>query len=401
MTAKYRSSLALCLGLLIAPTTGGAQTVWPTKAWPVATPAAVGLNAKVLDSIDTEIRAGAYGLIDRLLVIRHGQIAYDRSYKQNYDSAYADSVHINGALNAHDLTGPYNYYNSWWHPYYRRGDLHSLQSVTKTIASVIIGTAVTRGDFPSINRPVLSFFDAAKIANVDERKQRMTVRNLLSMTSGIDWNESLPYTDPRNSATALEASADWVKFVLDRPMALEPGSKFVYNSGASVLLAEVFRRATGTDIEEYAAQHLFAPLGIEHWFWKRTPTGLIDTEGGLYLEARDLAKIWYLFQHNGEWNGRQIVSPDWVKASVSPIIATSAAPAAAQYGLSWWLYPNPRDGSKLVISGSGFGGQLPMSVPEDDMIVVVNAWNILPGKARLSGPRLTARLINAVTDRKQ
>ncbi len=391
-------TFAAITALTVAPALC-AQTAWPTKRWATSPPASVGLNGKVLDSIDTEIRAGRYGLVDHMLVIRHGKIAYERSYKQNYDSAYADSVHVKGPLNAHDETGPYNYYNSWWHPYYRRGELHSLQSVTKTIASVIIGVASARGDFPGIDRPVLSFFDEGKVANVDDRKRRMTVKNLLSMTAGLDWNESLPYTDPRNSATGLEESTDWVKFVIDRPMATHPGTTWVYNSGASVLLAEVFRRATGKDIEEYAAKNLFAPLGIERWYWKRTPTGLIDTEGGLYLEAGDLAKIWYLFLHDGEWDGKQIVTKEWARISVSPIIATGNGPGAAKYGLSWWLYPNPNDASKLVVSGSGFGGQLPMYLPEDDMVVVFNAWNIL-GRGGLPRSRITARLLNAVTDRR-
>ena len=211
-------------------------------------------------------------------------------------------------LNAHDPTGPYNYYNPWWHPTYRRGDLHSLQSVTKTVTSVVIGTAVTRGDFPSIDTRILSFFDTAQVRNIDDRKRRVTVRHLLTMTGGFDWNEDLPYVDPSNSAVNMEASYDWVQFTIDRPMAREPGTQFGYSSGESQLLAHIFRRATGVDIEEYAARHLFAPLGIERWFWKRTPAGLVDTEGGLYLEARDLARLRYLFLRVGNWNGTQGVS---------------------------------------------------------------------------------------------
>ena len=384
--------------LLIAAsaTTSVAQQTWPTKGWPTATPQAVGLNAAVLDSIDREISSGTYGNVDRMLVIRHGRVAYDKRYTHDYDRVYADSVHVNGALNPHDETGPYNYYNPWWHPYYRRGDLHTLQSVTKTIASVIIGTAVTRGEFPSLDTPVLSFFDVAKVANVDDRKRRMTIRHLLTMTAGIDWNESLPYADPRNTATGLEESDDWVKYTIDRPMSEDPGTRWNYNSGASALLAYVFRKATKMDIEEYGAKYLFAPLGIERWFWKRTPSGLADTEGGLYLETRDLAKIWYLFLRNGVWEGKTVVSPDWVKASVAPAIAVAAAPNAPKYGLKWWLYVDPRDNTKYVWGGSGFGGQLPMTFPDDDMVVVFNGWNILPGRPSLPRAQITARLTKAI-----
>ena len=396
-----RTAATLSFGLLLASSVAHGQTTWPTKQWPTASPKAVGLNVKVLDSIDSEIRSGRYGLVDRLLVIRHGSIAYDRSYRQNYDSAYADSVHVNGPLNPHDVTGPYNYFNSWWHPYYQRGDLHSLQSVTKTMTSIVMGIATTRGEYPSLDRTVLSFFDTTRVANIDARKRRMTLRHLVTMTSGLEWNESVPYADPRNTATKLEESSDWVKFVIDLPMAQEPGASFVYNSGATVLLGEVFKRATGKDIEEYAARYLFAPLGITRWFWKRSPMGLADTEGGLYLEARDLAKIWYVFLHDGQWEGKQIVSREWVKASVSPAIATSSAPGAPKYGLAWWLYQNPRDPSKLVWSGSGFGGQVPMIVPEDDLLVVFYAWNILPGKPVLPRAKILERISAGVTDRKK
>src|SRR5678816_2318939 len=113
-------AIALLLAASIA-SSSVAQTAWPTKGWQTATPQSVGLNAKVLDSLDAEITSGRYGNVDRMLVIRRGRIAFDRSYPHDYDRIYADSVHATGgALNAHDETGPYNYYNPWWHPYYRR-----------------------------------------------------------------------------------------------------------------------------------------------------------------------------------------------------------------------------------------------------------------------------------------
>ena len=383
--------------LLIAAAACSLQAQSPTQSWPTGTPQSVGLNAAVLDSVDSEITAGRYGYVDRMVVIRRGRLVYDKSYKHDYDKAYGDSARVRGPLNGHDLTSSYNYYNPWWHPTYRRGDLHTLQSVTKTITSVVIGTAVTRGDFPSIDRPALSFFDSGTVANVDDRKRRMTVRHLISMTAGLDWNEGLPYTDPRNTAIGLEHSYDWVKYTIDRPMAREPGETFNYNSGATELLAHIFRRATGADIEEYAARHLFAPLGIERWFWKRTPAGLIDTEGGLYLEARDLAKIWYLFLKNGEWDEKRILSPEWIKESIAPMVSTGPAPTAARYGLAWWLYPDPRDANKRLWGGSGFGGQIPVAFPEDDMVIVFNAWNILPGRGGLPFRQVIARMVSGLS----
>jgi len=289
--------------------------------WPTARPSEVGLDSATLAAFDAEIASGTYGYVDYMLVIRNGRIAYEQSYQHDYDSIYGAEAKQPSPLNSHHPTSPYNYFAPWWHPFYRRGDLHSLQSVTKTVTSVVIGTAVTRGDFPSIDTPVLQFFDASKVRNVDDRKRRMTVRHLLTMTAGIDWNENLPYIDPANTAVQLEASPDWVEFTINRPMSEEPGTRFNYSSGVSAVLAQVFYAATGTDIEEYAARHLFGPLGIDNWYWKRSATGLIDTEGGLYLQARDLARIWQMFLDGGTWQGERIVSPEWVTESVKPAIA--------------------------------------------------------------------------------
>jgi len=184
--------------------------------------------------------------------------------------------------------------------------LHTLQSVTKTVTSVIIGAATARGEFHELSTPVLKFFDESQVANIDERKRPVTLRHLLTMTGGFDWNEGLPYNDPNNTCSLMEASFDWVKFAIDRKMAREPGAVFNYNSGETQLLSHVFRVATGRDIEEYAAEHLFSPLGIERYFWKRSPAGPVDTEGGLYLNPRDMAKIAYLYLRKGVWRGRPV-----------------------------------------------------------------------------------------------
>jgi CubicO group peptidase (beta-lactamase class C family) len=374
-----------------------AQGRFPGKAWPTATPAAAGIKAAVLDSIASEITAGRYGSVDRILVIRRGQLVYDRQFQWNYDSIYGDSARVKNPLNAHDFTGPYNYFNPWWHPTYQRGDLHTLQSVTKTITSVVIGVALKRGDFPSIDTPVLRFFDTTKVKQIDDRKRRLTVRHLLTMTGGFDWNEDLPYIDPANTAVAMEGSYDWVDYTINRPMAVEPGSRWRYSSGETQLLSHIFRTATGSDIEEYAAKHLFRPLGIERWFWKRTPAGLVDTEGGLYLAAPDLARIWYLWLKNGNWNGTQIVSPEWVRESVTPAKRVAETQGAPSYGFKWWLYMNPTDTTKWVWAGSGFGGQFPMAIPELDMVVVFNGWSILPGRGGMPRNRVLERILRATS----
>jgi len=388
------TAFIVAMGLLgSAP---AAQEGSPPGEWPTAPPAAVGLDPRVLASIDADIAAGKYGYVDTMLVIRHGKIAYERTYEHDYDRIYRREAHVAGPLNAHHSTGPYNYFNTWWHPNYRRGDLHTMQSVSKTVTSAVIGIAVGRREFPSLDTPVLSFFDVNQVANVDDRKRRMTIRHLMTMTAGLDWNEDLPYTDPGNSAIAMEASFDWVKFTIGRPMAREPGTSFQYCSGATELLSHVFHAATGRDIEEYAVEHLFEPLGIRRHFWKRSPTGLVDTEGGLFLAPRDLARIAHLYLRDGTWEGKQVVPAEWVKASTVPSVTVSRA--GVKYGYMWWLYPYGRKG-RLAVTGLGFGDQLPIVLAEHDMVVVFTGWNVLPDRPSL-GPRVAIdRVLEAVRPR--
>lgn len=362
------------------------------RDWPTATPKSVGIDEKALAAFDAEIASGKFGNMDGLTIIRHGKLVFEKRYAQDYDKIYGAQAKRESPLNPHDPSGPYNYYGSWWHPWYQRGELHTLQSVSKTITSIIFGVARTRGDIPDIDTPVMKYFDESKIANVDERKRRMTIRHLLTMSAGIDWNESIPYSDPKNTGIAMEASSDWVQFTINRPMAHEPGKKFEYSSGATQILAHVFRVATGTDIEDYAVRHLFTPLGIKQFYWKRSPSGLVDAEGGIYLRPRDLAKLWDLFLKNGKWEGKQIVSPEWVKDSLTPHLDLGPN---AKYGLKWWLYPYGKDNKMLAWSGNGFGGQFPVVLPEYDLVAVFNAWNVDPGPA-LRSREAIARLVGMI-----
>jgi CubicO group peptidase (beta-lactamase class C family) len=123
----------------------------------------------------------------------------------------------------------------------------------------------------------------------------------------------------------MEASDDWVQYAIDKPMVAEPGKVWNYDSGATQLLAYIFQKETGQDIDDYGQTYLFAPLGIRHE-WKRTYLGVVDTEGGLYLNGSDLAKIGYLYLHDGLWDGQRIVSSEWVKESSTPYFQTHEAP---------------------------------------------------------------------------
>lgn len=393
MEAKKINLIAWSLLITISSAIG--QTQWPTNGWLTAAPAAVGLNADSLSFLDKELASGKFGNVDGMLVIRHGKIAYEKLYQHDYRDIYKREVKEKSGLNIGDPTGPYNYFNVWWHPFYHQTRLHSLQSVTKTITSVVIGIALTRNEFPDINTPILKFFDTSMVKNIDARKRSITIRDLLTMTAGFDWNENLPYSDPNNTGTNMEASYDWVSYVINRPMQDEPGKVFNYNSGATELLSYIFRVATGRDIEEYAVQYLFTPLGINNYFWKRSPSGLIDTEGGLYLEKSDLAKIFYLYLKNGVWDNKQIVNPDWVKQSVTPFIKLGPN---LSYGYKWWLASYGTNNAKMAWQGNGFGGQFPMIIPEYDMVVVFNAWNITSNSSSYGAGYLLNKVLHSIDD---
>jgi len=255
----------------------------------------------------------------------------------------------------------------------------TMQFIKPNVQTICVGIAIDEGHIPGgVETPAMSFFASYEPDLSDPRRQAMTLEDLLTMRSGIDWNEMISYDDETNSCILLEESDDWIRFVLDRPMREDPGTRFDYNSGASVLLGKIVRTATGQRIDEYAREKLFEPLGITEFEWKVTPDGEIDTEGGLYLAPRDLARIAYLFLRGGEWNGQRIVSAAWVEASVAPHVA-DISPANARddrgYGYQWWV-PVHRDGVTVQYQGSGYGGQFPIVVPELDLVVVFNAWNI-------------------------
>jgi CubicO group peptidase (beta-lactamase class C family) len=379
---------AILVAAQSSTSTTSPSVTWPTKSWPKATPASVGLDEAALASLDKDLASGKYMLIDTFQVFRCGTEVFSRKYSHDYAQIYGNEARTKGPLNAR-LTGPYNYFDPDWHPYYHGTDLHSMQSVSKTVTSVIYGVAMARGDFKAgLNTPVVHYFDVAKVKNVDDRKRRMTLKDVLTMTTGLSWNEeNVPYDDPRSDSSLMEATDDWVQYTFDKPMAEEPGKVFSYSSGATMLLAYIFQKETGQDLDAYGEKYLFAPLGIKH-FWKRTYTGVVDTEGGLYLNGEDLAKIGYLYLHDGTWDGKQIVSKDWVRESVTPQIF---AGENWQYGFKWWLYPLK---GKFVWLALGFGGQRLMVFPDQDLIAVFTGWEILKDSA--DNKDLIDRLLPAV-----
>ena len=336
-----------------------------------------------------DIEQGIYGNVDRVLVVRNGQAVIDQRYARDYR---AISRGRTGPLGCGDgCTDPaamheFNYFHPNWHPYYQGRDVHTLQSVTKSIAATVIGTAIARRQISGVDIPFLAFFKDRNLSRVDPRLHKATLRDLLTMRSGIEWHESDRPLDETNTTYQLEKSKDWIQFTLDQPMDAAPGTKWSYNSGGSQLLSGIIKSATGRFIDDYATETLFRPLGIRDFHWKKTPTGHPDTEGGLYLSADDLAKIGLLFLRNGEWEGKRILPSAWVRESTTRHV--TGLPGGWDYGYQWWI--TTRAGTEIW-AGRGFGGQLLLVIPSRDIVAVVNSWNVFGSPARpIFEPLVTA-----------
>jgi CubicO group peptidase (beta-lactamase class C family) len=392
LARKRAAAAALVLFIQSCASSGAiAQEQAATKDWPKAAPKEFSIDPEKLAAFDADLAGGKYGLVDSMLVLRCGTAVYDKSYPHDYGQIYGERSKKEGPLN-HDLHGPYNYFSTDFHPYYHGTDMHTMQSVSKTVTSITFGIARMRNEFTaSLDAPILQIVGGHKIANLDDRKKRITVRNLLTMTAGLEWHEDLPYDDPKNSADIMEASHDWAQYAIDQPMAEEPGKTFVYNSGATILLAQIFKKVTGKNIDDYAAEHLFRPLGMRY-YWKHSPTGLPDTEGGLYLSAHDLAKIGQLFLKDGMWQGKEVVSSAWIKDSVTPRVSVPGG--QWKYGYQWWLQPIGSSPADIAWAARGFGGQQLFVVPQYDIVAVFTGWDILPSDEKRPHDAL-ARIIDS------
>jgi CubicO group peptidase (beta-lactamase class C family) len=236
--------------------------------------------------------------------------------------------------------------------------------------------ALARRDIATIDQPIARFIPAHAPAFRDSLRNRITIRHLLTMTSGIDWPEGGGYGSNDDITQRMENSADWVSMVLAQPMEAAPGTTYHYNDGAAALLAEVFRGATGVDLQAYAQQHLFAPLGITRFHWKRSSGGLTDSEGGLYLEPADLAKVGQLMLDQGLWNGTRMVSAEWVAEAVrgQQPLAPGQAPPRVNYGLMWWTVGPGVLQDPGAFFGWGYGGQYVFVFPKTRTVAVLNQW---------------------------
>ena len=284
------------------------QTFWPTKGWREALPETQGLDSQVLAQAIDQRPPGLHSL----LVIRHGYVVLD----------------------------------SYFYPF-TPGTVHDAASVTKSIASAIVGVAVDKG--------------LIKTSQPAFPNTKITVKNLLTMTPGLECG----FRPGEQELAGMKLSANWVEYAMHLPVKYDPGTKFGYCSPGFHLLSFIVSAAAHMSELEFGRKYLFEPLGIKDIVWPSDPQGITHGWGNSHFYPRDLAKIGYLYLHGGQWEGKQILSADWIRQSISK---HADARPNVEYGYGWWLYNKQQPRS---FEANGRGGQKIIVLPEQDMIVVM------------------------------
>jgi CubicO group peptidase (beta-lactamase class C family) len=324
--------------------------------WKTAGADTLGVDSNRLTILTDSIRAWPELGVHAILIERDGRLIYEE-YFDGFDEKWGEPL---GAIKMSADT------------------MHDLRSVTKSITSALVGIALAEGAIRSLDQPVVQWFPEYPELDTPERR-RVTLANVLAMTSGFEWKEDVPYTDPRNDEIRMIKNAEPLRYALSRSFVHEPGDEFNYNGGLTQVMAAVIERATKTSLEEYARKKLFEPLGITNVEWMGDLAGMPSAASGLRMRPRDLAKFGSLFLHEGEWNGKQIIPAEWVERSTRRHFRfrpRTGADAGGQFGYAnfWWYscYPSPA-GLVEARAAVGNGQQRIFVLPELKMVVTILA----------------------------
>jgi CubicO group peptidase (beta-lactamase class C family) len=321
---------------------------WPTNGWRRSTPEEQDIDPVILARAAHEARDNMPTLYS-LLIIRNGYVALEEHYRGH-----------------------------------KPGDLYSVRSVTKSVTSALIGIACQAHYLAGLDQTVAELLPEYFGVDDEPRKLQMTIKDLLTMQAGLQWG-------PPNEWRFYQY-ADWVAFALKRPMSASPGTQFMYNTGASQVLAAIATKTTGMTMAAFAQERLFRPLGIRAYEWETDPQGITIGGFGLSLMVEDLAKFGYLYLHNGQWDGQQIVPTAYVQASTTAWSA-GGFPEESGYGYQWWV---TEEAGYHAFFAAGYGGQYLYVVPELDAIVVTTADYELPPQATLDRYLITNFILPAM-----
>jgi CubicO group peptidase (beta-lactamase class C family) len=318
--------------------------VGDSDGWQTSSQESVALDSRLLCSLVDKLASSSDDNIHGVVVVRDGRLVFE-TYLSGRDERWGSGLGVveHGA----DV-------------------LHDVRSVTKSVVSLLVGIALDRKLIGGIDEPVLGFFpEYAALASPE--KNRILVRHMLAMSSGLAWDENRPYSDPKNSEIQMVRSPDPYRFVLEQPTPSAPDKVWNYNGGSTQMLAGIVQKVSGQRIEAFARDALFEPLAFTDYEWVKMPNGETAAASGLRLRPRDMAKIGQLLLNGGQWEGKRIVSADWLRESVLPRVSPS-------YGYQWWTGLSVVDGQVIErVEAKGYGGQRVYIVPSLDLVVVVTA----------------------------
>jgi CubicO group peptidase (beta-lactamase class C family) len=305
--------------------------------WPVASLEEAGLSKDRIERfvqllIDTPIDSVHASEIHGVLIARHGRLVLEE----------------------------------YFHGFGRR-ELHDTRSAAKSLTSVLTGAAILRGDPVGVATPVYETMMGPAPAGLDPRKKAITVENLLTMSSGLDCDDSDPASGGNEEVMQEQtAQPDWYRYTLDQKMVRGPGEKAVYGSANPNLLGGVLARRTGRWLPDLFRDLIAGPLGIERYAMNLTPTGDAYMGGGLRLRLRDFLKVVQMILDGGLWHGRRSVSAEWARRSISALYELGGS----HYGYLWWGVDYPyQDRTVRAFFAAGNGGQIVMGIPELDLVV--------------------------------
>jgi CubicO group peptidase (beta-lactamase class C family) len=325
----------------------------------------VNIDSVLIEKAIDEINQGKYKEVHSLLIFKDNKLVLDGYFNGHKYQWDGDNHH--GELVTWDKSME-----------------HVIQSVTKSITSTCIGIAIDKGFIESVHQSVFDYLPEHQHLNTDG-KDKITIEHLLTMTSGLEWMEwNATYSSRENPIVEIwfqdaEQNKDPVTFVLEGSLIDEPGTSFRYFGGNQIVLGEIIKYATGTMIDEFSGKYLFEHLGIDSFdWWDRYESGVIGAHSGLSMTPRDMVKIGVTYLNNGVWNGKQIISEQWVEKSTTAFPGNEGInPAGSDkknlgYSYSWWTKTFDDSGkATYMFYASGWGGQSIMVFPELNTVVVI------------------------------
>ncbi|MFW9843302.1 MAG: serine hydrolase domain-containing protein [Candidatus Thorarchaeota archaeon] len=304
-----------------------AITYFPDTDWTATTPEEQGMNSTVLAEM-LQFVEDEDPPIKGLVVTRNGYIVEEEYWNYNTETS-----------------------------------THHIFSCTKSFTAALIGIALKEGFLDNVSQRVLDFFPEMTVENPDVRKDAMTIEDLLTMRPGVDWNEhNISYDDPTNMYQQMFGSPNPVQFFLDLPMTHDPGTYWVYSTGASHMLSAILQEATGMSTYDFADDYLFEPLNMTIGGWSVDPQGINIGGTLLYVSVRTMAKLGLLYLNNGTWNGQEIISEEYIAQSHYPHTSSEYS----GYGYQWWI-----DFDSTIFNARGSEGQYIHVVPEHNIVVAM------------------------------